>query len=139
MWRPGDGLDGGDVRGEAVEGCFGEFVPDAELVVVAAGGELSVFRVPAQAADFLLVAREAAEVLVRGADVTVVDEAVAGAGGEDVVVPGEGADARGVAGHGAEAAGFLGVVDLDEALVRADGEVGAALDPGDGGDEVAVG
>ena len=74
---PGDGFDGGDVGGEAVEWGFVEFVPDAELVVVAAGGELPIFRVPAEAADFLFVAGEAAEVLVWRADVAVVDEAVA--------------------------------------------------------------
>ena len=124
---------------EAVERGLCKFVPDKELVVVATRGELAVLAVPAEAAHFLLVAGEAAAVLVGGAHVAVVDHAVAGARGEDVFVPGEGADAGGVASHGAEAAGFFSVVDLDEAFVGADGEVGASLDPGDGGDEVVVG
>ena len=55
-----------------------------------------------------------------------------------MVVPGKGADASGVPCHSAEAALFVGVPDLDVALVGADGDVGAALDPGDGGDGVVL-
>lgn len=84
------------------------------------------------------MAGKALTVLVWGPDVTVVDIAVAGTGSKDVFVPGQGADAGGVAGHGAKAAGSLGVIDLHEAFVCADGEVGAPLDPGDRGDCVVV-
>ena len=67
-----------------------------------------------------------------------VDDAVSRARGEDVFVPGEGTDAGSVTGHGAETAGLFRIVDLHEAFVGANGEVGAALDPGDRGDEVIV-
>lgn len=125
MRRPRDCFHRRCVIGEFVEGRFGEFIPDEELVVVAAGGELAVFAVPFETADFAFVACEFGDVLVGGADVAVVDGAVAGAGGEDVVVPGEGADAGGVTGHGPEAAAFARVPDLHVALVGADGDVGA--------------
>ena len=131
MWRPRDGLHGCDVAAEAVQRCFGELVPDAEFIVVAAGCELAIFCVPAKAADFLFVTCKAAEVLVGGADVAMVDEAVARAGREDVVVPGEGANPSGVPCHGAETAGFLCVIYLHEAFVRADCDMRASLDPRD--------
>ena len=47
MWRPRDGLHGCDVAAEAVQRCFGELVPHAEFIVVAAGCELPVLCVPA--------------------------------------------------------------------------------------------
>ncbi len=87
MWGPGDCFDGGGVLAEFPEGGFVELVPDHEFVVVAARGELPVFCVPVQAADFLLVADEFAEVLFGLSYVAVVDEAVARARGQDVVVP----------------------------------------------------
>ena len=65
-----------------------EFVPDHEFVVVTARGELTVVGVPAETADFLFVADELAKVLIWLPDVTVIDEAVSRAGGQDVVVPG---------------------------------------------------
>ena len=88
MRRPRDGFDGGGVVAEFPQGRFGQFIPNHELVVVATGCELPIFGVPAQPADFLLVADKFSQVLVGLTDVAVVDEAVAGAGGQDVVVPG---------------------------------------------------
>ena len=76
--------------------------------------------------------------MVRGTDVSVVDEAVTRAGREDVVVPGKGANPSGVACHGAETAGFLCVIYLHEAFVRADCDMRASLDPRNGGDKVIV-
>ncbi len=43
-----------------------------------------------------------------------------------------------MAGHSAEAARFFGVIYLHETFVSANSEVGAALNPGDGGDLVVV-
>ena len=136
--RPRDRFYGSGVLAKFPERGFIQLVPDHEFVIVPPRGELPVLGVPVQAADFLLMPDEFAEVLLRLADVAVVDEAVAAAGGEDVVVPGEGADPGGVARHGAEAALFVGVPDLDEAFVGADCDVRAALDPGDGCDDVVL-
>jgi hypothetical protein len=61
---PRDGFDGGGVGGEGVEGLVVEAVPDEEFVVVAAGGELAFFGVPAEAADFLFMGSEFAEIVV---------------------------------------------------------------------------
>lgn len=46
-----------------------------------------------------------------------VDQAVAGTRGQDVVIPGQGPYTGGVPRHGAEAAAFLGVPYLYEAFV----------------------
>ena len=43
-----------------------------------------------------------------------------------------------MAGHGTEAAGLFSVIDLHKAFMSANGEMGAALDPGNGGDLVIV-
>jgi hypothetical protein len=53
--RPRDRLDRGLVLLELDEGVLGVQVPDEELVVVAAGGELLVVVGPLQATDLLLV------------------------------------------------------------------------------------
>ena len=138
MRRPGDGFDGGGVVAEFPQGGLGQFIPDHQFVVVAAGSELAVFGVPAQAADLLLMADEFPNELIGLPDVTVVDETVARAGGEDVVVPGQGAYAGGVTCHGSEAAAFLCVPDLNEAFVCTYGDVGTALDPRDRGNDVVL-
>ena len=88
MWGPGNSFDGCHVAGEAVEGVLRQLIPNQKFVVVSAGGELSIVAIPAETADFLSVTSEAAAVLVWRSDVTVVDEPVTGAGGEDVFVPG---------------------------------------------------
>ena len=119
MWRPRNGLHGCNVAAEAVQRCFGKLVPDVKFIVVAARCKLPVLCVPAQAADFLLVTCKLAEILVRGADVSVVDETVTRAGREDVVVPGKGTNPSGVTRHGAETAGFLCIIYLHKAFVRA--------------------
>ena len=67
------------------------------------------------------------------AEVAVEDVLVAAAGAEEHVRPGEGADARLVPGERGDLLELDGVVDLDVAEGRADGEVVAARVPGDGG------
>jgi hypothetical protein len=138
MRRPRNSLHGRDVAAEAVERGFGKLVPYAEFIVVTARGQLPVLSIPAQPTNFLLMAREATEVLIRRADVAVVDETVAAARGEDMIVPSESTNAGRMPRHCAKTTGLLRVVDLHEALICADGDVAAALDPGDGGYEVVV-
>ena len=55
MRGPGDGFYGGGVGAEGVEGFIICAIPDEEFVVVASGGELAFFGVPAKTADFLFV------------------------------------------------------------------------------------
>ena len=62
--RPGNSLYGCDMGVKRVERLVVCAVPDEELIVVTAGCELTFFRIPAEAADFLFVGREFAEVVV---------------------------------------------------------------------------
>lgn len=65
-----------------------KFVPDEKFVVVPSRRELTVLAVPAETAYFLFMTGQPFAVLVWGADVAMIDESVAGTGGEDVFVPG---------------------------------------------------
>ena len=67
-----------------------------------------------------------------------VNQSVPAAGSEDVIVPGECANASGVASHCSEAARLFSIVDLHEAFICADGNVGAALDPGNRCHQVVI-
>lgn len=62
--RPGNSLYGSDMGAKNVDGLVVCAVPDEEFIVVSAGCELTFFRIPAKAADFLFVGREFAEVVV---------------------------------------------------------------------------
>lgn len=85
---PGDGLDSRGMITKFPERRFAKFVPDHQFVVVAARCELPVLSVPVQTADFLFVADEFAEVLFRLSYVTMIDEPVPRARGENMIVPG---------------------------------------------------
>lgn len=85
---PGNSLDRGTVVGEAIKGSFVQLVPYHKLVVIAAGCQLTIFRVPLQSTNLLFVARQPPKVLIRRTNITVVDEAVSRTGCEDMVVPG---------------------------------------------------
>ena len=100
MWRPSDRLDSGGVLGKLPEWSVAKLVPDNQLVVVASGCELSIFLVPLQSADLLLMSDELAKPLLWLADVAVVDKAVARASCEDVVVPCQSTNSLGVTSHG---------------------------------------
>jgi len=61
---PGNGFYGSSMGAKGVEGFIVCAVPDEEFIVVSAGSELALFRIPAEAADFLFVGCEFAEVVV---------------------------------------------------------------------------
>lgn len=85
---PRQRLDGGFVVGLGELGrAEAARVPDVDEVVVAAGGELRAVGAPLEAADLAGVGDELGDLVLRDADVVVVDEAAAGAGGEEVLVP----------------------------------------------------
>ena len=69
MWGPGDGFDSCGMGTECIERFIIRAVPDDELVIVSARCELAFFRIPAEAADFLFVGAEFAEVVVWDADI----------------------------------------------------------------------
>ena len=76
MWAPSNCLDSGLVLAPLKCRLGVEFLPHHELVVVASGSELSVFLIPFQSADFLLVADQLAKPLLWLPDISVVDCAV---------------------------------------------------------------
>ena len=135
---PGDSFDGGGVVTKLPERCFVEFVPDHEFVVVAARGELSIFGVPVEAANFLFVANKLAEILFGLPHITVIDETIAGARSQDVIIPGQGAHAGSVTRHGAETPLLFCVPDLDKAFISTDGNMSTALDPRHGCNNVIL-
>lgn len=55
-----------------------------------------------------------------------------------MIIPSEGAYAGSVASHGPQASASLGVPDLDQAFVSANGNVRATLDPRNRGDDVIL-
>lgn len=120
MRRPSNGLHRSAVIGEAEKWSLIQFVPNHQLVVVAAGRQLAVIGVPLQATDFLLVSRQAAEPLVGGTDITVVDKAVSGSRSKNMVVPRKSANTVRMTDHGPEPPTVLSIPDLDESLTCAD-------------------
>ena len=124
--------------GELPERRVRELVPHHELIIVPAAGQLTVVAVPTEAAHLLLVTDEAAEPVLRGAHVAVVDESVSRARRQDVGVPGEGANPGGVAFHGPQTTGSFGIPYLNMAVAGANGEMCAFLDPRHARDGVLV-
>ena len=108
---------------------FRELVPDHELVIVPARGELAVLCVPSKPADFLLVPDQLPQILIGLAHISVEDQPIARPGGQDVVVPGKRSDASGVSGHGPQSSLLFRIPDLHQAFVGSDGQMGPSLYP----------
>ena len=89
---PGDGLNSSLVLTELEGRLIIQPVPDHQLVVVTPRRELLIFMVPFQTANFLLVAHEFAQPLIRLTYITVVYYAISRTRREDVFVPCKGAD-----------------------------------------------
>ena len=117
---------------------FIKLVPDHEFIIVTTRSELSVFGVPVKAADFLFVADKFAEVLFGLPHIAVIDETIARARSQDVIIPGQGAYAGSVTRHGTETPLLLSVPDLHKTFVGTDGNMSAALNPGDRCDDIIL-
>jgi hypothetical protein len=85
--------------------------------------------VPFQSADFLLVANEFAQPLIRLPHVTMVYDAISRTRREDVFVPRKGADSSGVAHHCSQATLGMSIPNLYLAFICANCDVRAALYP----------
>lgn len=76
MWTPRNGLHSGLVFAPLKSRLSVEFFPYHELVIVASGCKLSIFLVPFQPADLLLVTDKLAKPLLRLSNVSMVDCAI---------------------------------------------------------------
>lgn len=136
---PGESLDGGSVVVEGELGgpaCGVVVIPDTDNVIITARRELGAIRTPLEAADLLLMMSEGGDMVVRDADIMVVDLSVTRARRENVCIPRESADPSGVRAHLADAGHAVGVPNLDLVAVGADGNVVAVGHPCDGGDAI---
>lgn len=124
--------------GKAIERSFVQLVPNHKLVVIATGGQLTVFGVPFQPTNLLFVARQPPKVLIRRANITVIDEAISRTGCEDMVIPGQSAHTIGVANHGPEPSAMFCIPDLHETLACADCKMGTPLNPAHTGHSIVL-
>lgn len=132
---PGKGLDGGLVVGLLeLGGSELTSVPDGDEVVVATGSELSTVGTPLKTTDLRGVRHELSDLVLCDANIVVVDETRASAGGEDVLVPAHDTDASVVAVHGTKLGAVLDVPDLDLTRSKTSSNVGAVTAPLDRGD-----
>lgn len=130
---PGESLNGSLVVGLGPLGSLeGASIPDVDKVIVAAGSELCAIGAPFETANLGCVADELGNLVLRNADVMVIDEAGASAGREDSAVPREGSNAGVVARHGAELRTIFGIPNLNITSAETNGNVSAVLRPFDG-------
>lgn len=69
--RPGNRLDRRRVFGEPIQWRLVQLIPHYKLVVIASGSQLTIFGIPFEATNFLLVAGQASKPLVGRTNVTV--------------------------------------------------------------------
>lgn len=123
MRRPSDCFDRCTVVGESIEGCLVKLIPHHEFVVVSAGRKLTIFCVPLQTTDLLLMTRKAAQVLIRRADITMKDKSISRAGGENMIIPCQSTDTICMSNHCSKTTAMFGVPYLYKTFARANREV----------------
>ena len=141
VWRPSNGLDGGRVFGKLVHRIFGvAAINHVQVVVVATRRQKGRFvKGPLETTDFLLVVGQLAGVVLGLSQITQINQAIPTATGQDGTRPGQGPDAGRMARHGTNFLGLHRVPQLDFTQGGADGQVRAALGPGDGTDVITRG
>ena len=110
---PRDGLDGCLVLVEFQNGLVGLQGPHAELVVVAARGQLLLVEGPLQAADLLAVPMQLGHVRRLLPHVAVQDVVIPAARGQNISVPGHGAHTSMVPTHGPQLSALGGIPNLN--------------------------